>query len=482
MSRQQADPALAGSGSRKSGAVSLLLIALVLYAALTIPYGLTRFSGDEAHFITIPYLMLGGDYAFTAFQEGQYLEALEIAAKSYALAWHYYTRPADANKESAAILSQYELKHRVATGRDKPFVFTPDYFVTHRKSGKPLLSFILNVPALALLYLFPNSPVEYQTNYYYHPAFFVGRLSCWLMGFAIVFLIYRWVSERHGKEAGGWAAIIFALLPPTALWSADLHQDVPMTLFLLIFSYMLYRKQFVWAGIFWGLSFATKNQSIFGLLPLLGDAIWTAFDAGSFKERAGRFLLHLRTFVLVFGVGLLASAPFGHPWANLVEVVNTSAPTFGEEIQSGNTLLFWMPIWWGMGMLGMLAFKFLDHAKDSFDRYHILNMIVPAFLHFFNNTRLYELLPSVGILAGSYFSRKTVTFAAVGLFLFGLYGVQSPYVTVRGVGYRTRILSYPPTIDQFERYAGLGNIQADEEIRRMRKLKEKPPEHGKPRK
>ncbi len=450
--------ALGANPARKAASIRLPVIAVVLYVLLTLPYGFTKLSGDETHFVTIPYLMLGGDYALSAAREKDYGKAMKIAWQSYALAWRYYTRPAEADEQSAAILSQYQITHKAASNRTQPFVFTPDYFVTHRKSGKPLLSFILNIPAIALSYALPQSLLVYQRDYIYHPAFLVPRLSCWLMGLILLFLIYRFVEVRAGKEAGGWAAIIFALLPATALWSADLHQEVPMTLFLTIYSYFLFRKRYIWAAVFWGLAFGTKNQAIFGVLPILGEAIWVFFDPGTVWERTQRTLRPLMVAALVLTVGLIVSAPFGNPVGNMIEVFQTSAPTFGEEIQSGNMLLFWMPIWWGMGLLGVLAFRYLDIVRDSFDRYHILFLIVPAFFHFFNNTRVYTLLPSIAILIGTYFSRKTVTFTALALAVFGAYGVHSPYITVRGVGYRGIVKNYPPTIEEIESKRGVGSI------------------------
>lgn len=436
----------------------LLPIAIALYFVLSLPYGLTKLSGDEVHFVTIPYLMLGGDYALSAVKEGDYSKAMQIAGQSYALAWRYYTRPAEADRESAAILRQYDVTHRAADLRTKPFVFTPDYFVTHRKSGKPLLSFILNIPALTLSYAMPKSLLVYQRDYIYHPAFLVPRLSCWIMGFILLLLIYRFVSQLAGKEAGGWAAVIFSLLPATAMWSADLHQEVPMTLFLTIYSYFLYKRSYLWAAVFWGLAFGTKNQAIFGLLPLFGEAIWVFCDPGSFLDRVRRTFRPLGAAALILVLGLVVSAPFGNPVGNMVEVFRTSAPSFGEEIQSGNFLLFWMPIWWGMGLLGMLAFRYLDVVRNSFDQYHFLYLIIPGFLHFFNNTRVYALLPSIAILMGAYFSRRTLKFTALALAVFGAYGVHSPYITLRGVGYRGVVKKFPPAIEDYEIREGVGSI------------------------
>ena len=441
----------------------MLRIAIVLYFALSLPYGVTKLSGDEVHFATIPYLILGGDYTLTALRDGQYGRALEIAGKSYALAWRYYVRPIDAGETAASDLTRYDTTHRATPERRHPFVFTPDYFVTHRKTGKPLFSFLLNVPALAATRLLPQSLIHYQREYIYHPAFLVPRAICWLAGLGCLLMLHRIVRERWGVAAAGRAAICFALLPVTVLWSADLHQDVPMTLLLLVFAYYLWRGQTLRAAVAWGLAFGTKNQAIFALAPLVAEAIWLAADAGTWRERFLRALPPLKIFAVVLAVGIIVSTPFGHPWANIKEIFQTSEEGFDQEIQSPSRLFFWNPIWWGMGLLAFLGLRMIDDARDWFDRYWVFFLILPGFLTFFSNTRIYMLLPAVAILAGSYFRPKTLYFTVGGLALLCFFGMKSPYITIRGVGYRDILRDYPVTIGDIEMLRGVGSIRAEEQ-------------------
>ena len=457
--------------------VRLLVVALVLFFALTAPYGLTKLNGDEVHFVTIPYLMFGGDYTLSAVSRGDYGDAFAAAAESYALMWRYYVRPADAPDLAGQALTRFPVTRR-ASEREEPFVVTPNYFSTHRKSGKPLLSFIIMAPSLAGTFVFPKSLFHYQREYIYHPAFYVTRFTFILIGLASLLAVYFIVRERWGEQAGGFAAIAFAVVPATPIWTPDLHQDLPLGLFLLLFSYYVWKGRLVMAGVCWGLAFAVKNQAVFGLAPLVAEAIWVFCDAGTLRERIQRAAKPLIAFAVVLAVGLVASAPFGHPIANLKEVVSTSAPSFGEEIYQGNALFLWLPLWMAMGFLGLLGLHFLDLAKDSFDRYQILFLIIPGFLHFFVNSRLPMLVPATAVLIGSYFRAKTFYFLMAALMVINLYGIEEPYLTSRGIGYRfrLRVLEVPYEIGAIEGLLGVGSMEAEEaKLERRRLLRDTAP-------
>ncbi len=468
--------------SLKRPRVRPLFVAIVFYFAFSLPYGITKLSGDEVHFATVPYLILGGDYTLSALKEGEYRRALLIAWQSYSLAWRYYVRPADAGEHAASELNQYEATFRATKEHQRPFVFTEDYFVTHRKTGKPLLSFLLNAPALALSMLLPHNLIHYQREYIYHPAFLLPRLVSWLLGLGCILLIYRFVRERWDPAKAGRAALIFAVLPVTMLWSPDLHQDIPLAFLILLFGYYWGRGQVLRAAVVWGLAFAVKNQAVFALLPLGAEAIWLACDAGSPKERWARAWLPLRDFLFIFAVGLVVSTPFGHPLANLKEVAQTSEAGFDQQIQNISYLFFNNPIWCGMGLLALLGLSYLDEVRDRFDRYWIFFLILPAFLSFYTNSRVYMLLPAAAILAGSYFRPKTAYFAVAGLIIIGFWGLPSPYLTIRGVGYRDLLRDYPITIGDIEKLRGVGSVRAEEEYsaererRKRRGLPEQDPE------
>ncbi|GEM_PF-3677720 len=438
-------------------------LVVALYAGLTLPYAFTKLNGDEAHFVTIPYLMLGGDYSLSALKQGEYSKAASIAFQSYALAWRYFVRPADAHERSAQGLAQYRATSRAA-GREKPFVFTPDYFVTHRKGGKPLLCMALNVPALGVTYLLPRSLLDYQRDFIYHPAFLAPRLSVWLLGIVILLLVHRIARERAGPPAGFRAALIFAVLPITVVWTADLHLEVPLTLFLLLFFYFLWKGKTVWAALCWGLAFGAKNQAIFALAPILAEGLWQFLDPGTLGERVRRLANSLRVLAVVLGIGLLASAPFAHPGANLIEVFYSSNPDL-DEVHSLRMIFYRLPLWTGLGFVALLGLKLLDDARDQFDRLLIFMLFLPGFLYFIQDYRLYMLAPGLAILAGTLFRPKTAYLMLAGLMFFNLVGLESPYLTSRRLLYKYLTKPHAPqTIEGIERIPGIGSVKAEEAI------------------
>lgn len=434
-----------------------ILLPVLLFVVLSLPYAFTKLNGDETHFVTIPYLMVGGDYTLSAVKRGDYLQAAEIAATSYGLAWRYFVRPSDADEDAAAVLSKYEVTAGAAE-RAKPFVFTPDYFVTHRKAGKPLLAFLLNIPALVASYALPRDLYAYQRDFIYHPAFLAPRLVVWLMGLAILVMIFRFVRERLGSEAGVRAALLFAVFPVTVVWTADIHQDVPLTFFLLPFFWLLWRRRLVWAGVAWGLAFATKNQAVFALAPIMAEGIWLAIGKNHWSERADAVWQGARSLAVVVVVGTAVSAPFAHPIANWLEVFSTSAPDI-TEIHNPWNLLYRLPIWTAAGMLAILALKLLDDVQDSFDRIHIFFLVLGALFYFLQDYRSYMFVPSMAILAGSYLRPHTARLAAAALLVISLAGLSSPYLTSRRLLYKSlNDPGAPQTIEEIERLPGIGSI------------------------
>jgi hypothetical protein len=434
-----------------------LLAVLALYVVLTLPYAVTKLNGDEAHFVTLPYLMLGGDYTLSAVKSAEFGTAIRVAAESYGLAWHYLVRPADAPPAAAASLENYSVR-ATASDREKPFVFTADYFTTHRKAGKPLLGFLLNVPALGITYLLPRDLHSYQRDHIYHPAFLAPRLVVWLQGLLILLMLYRIVGERVRVDAGVRAALLFAMFPVTVVWSADLHQDVPLTFFLVPYFYFLWKQRWAWAAVFWGLAFATKNQAVLALAPILLNGIWEAAKQGDLKSRTTMLLQSSKTLMLVVFLGTLVSVPFGHPLANWTEVFSTSALDI-TEIHDPRNLLYRLPIWGVAGMLALLAFQLLDHARDSFDRMHVFFLAVGALFYFLQDYRSYMFVPSMAIVAGSYMRPFVLRFVIIGCMLVNLAGLYSPYLTSRRLLYKQlNQPGAPQSIEEIERLPGIGSI------------------------
>ncbi len=444
-----------GADTRRPGSV---LIAIALYVALTLPYACTKLNGDEAHFVTIPYLIGGGDYFLSAVKDRDFRRAANVAWDSYALAWRYFVRPGDATKTSAQELTKYPVTHK-ASSREQAFVFTPDYFYRHRKGGRPMLSFVLNIPALAVTYALPKSLYEYQRDHIYHPAFLAPRLSVWLAGLLGLWLVYKMVLERAGPQAAYHAALIYALLPATVVWSADLHQDVPMAIFLIPFIHFFAKQRYVWAGVFWGLAFATKNQAIFALGPAVAVAIWHGWDGETIRDRWMPLLRAGRALAIVFVIGIAVSTPFGYPVGNLVEVWDSSSPDIPALYGLGG-LYYQMPLLLGIGMIALLGIKLIEEARDDFDRLHLCWLILPIFLHFIHDYRNYMLVASTSILIGTYFRQKTVRILACTLLFLNLLGLHSPYLTSRHMMYDwLNEPGAPRAIEEIERLRGVGAIR-----------------------
>ena len=230
-----------------------------------------------------------------------------------------------------------------------------------------------------------------------------------------------------------------------------------MTVFLIPYFYFLGKRRSVWAGVFWGLAFGTKNQAALALAPLLAEGIWRFFAAAGAGKRKV-IVETVRTFVVVIVVGLLVSTPFGNPMGNVVEVFKTSDPDI-TAIQDPSNLFFQWPLWFGMGLLGLLGVKFIEDARDSYDRMNTFMLLIPTSLYFIADYRSYMLVPSLAILVGTYFRRGTAWGLIVVLFLADLVGLRSPYLTSRHLLYDfLNRPGAPQTIEEIERLPGVGTI------------------------
>lgn len=325
-----------------------------------------------------------------------------------------------------------------------------------------MLAFLLNIPALAITHLLlPHDLYYYQGQYIYHPAFLVPRLSVWLMGLGGLLLVYRFVRERMGSAAALRAALIYAALPTTVIFSADLHQDVPLCFFLIPYFYFLWKRRLVWAGVFWGLAFATKNQAIFALGPIFAEGIWNFFHVQGSERRWVPLLDAARTCAIVFFLGVVVSAPFGNPVGNLAEVIKTSDPDI-ESLNSAMHLYYRMPLWIGVSMLAFLALHLLEDAKDSYDRMQLAWLLIPVFFYFVHNYRTYMLVPSVAILVGSYFEARSMRLVLGFLLALNAMALRSPYMTARHLIYPSlNQPGAPNTIEGIERLSGIGAIQSE---------------------
>jgi hypothetical protein len=170
----------------------------------------------------------------------------------------------------------------------------------------------------------------------------------------------------------------------------------------------------------------------------------------------------LRVFAVVLGIGLLASAPFAHPAASLIEVFYSSNPDL-DEVHSLRMIFYRLPLWTGLGFVALIGLKLLDDARDQFERLLLFMLFLPGFLYFIQDYRLYMLVPGLAILAGTLFRAKTAYLMVAGLMFFNLVGLESPYLTSRRLLYKYLTKpDAPQTIEGIERIPGIGSVKAEE--------------------
>lgn len=298
--------------------------------------GSSRLDIDEFRVIKEPYEMLGGDYTLGYLKAGERARAFAVATRAYAFYWTYrpMSSPIIAERDRNAFAEEERRFGYVKPGPTKVqhaavyenrlVVPEPDRFYRHG-AGAPLFTAVLRLPSLALVKLFtaggPNL-LAYQFQWRYHPIFIVTRIHALLAGLATVLLVYLILRRETSEPTALLGAGIMAAFPPALMYFPNLHYDAILTPLVLAASYAFVRGRYGWAGVCFGLAFASKNSAVL-MLPAV--VIFVAVEA----LRAGRegrpvaAVLRARSIGLAWFslAGLLAMMPFASPVSQVREVL-----------------------------------------------------------------------------------------------------------------------------------------------------------------
>ena len=142
---------------------------------------------------------------------------------------------------------------------------------------------------------------------------FAMRLPFALMGVASAFLLYVIIKKEFGRNWGLLGALLFTTSRIIFDSTRFVMLESPMHLFWLLFNFYFYktffespRKNYILAGVFFGLSFATKLTSLV-LIPFvgLGFLYQTYFKKVEFKGLLKNYMLLACTgFLALFGTYL----------------------------------------------------------------------------------------------------------------------------------------------------------------------------------
>jgi len=100
---------------------------------------------------------------------------------------------------------------------------------------------IYNFPLGQLIIALPVKLLGYSYNLFTEQHLFLFRLPVLLMGLLLGVLVYRFASELYGRNAGLAALFLFALSPNILAHSSLATLDLPITFFIFISVYLLYR-------------------------------------------------------------------------------------------------------------------------------------------------------------------------------------------------------------------------------------------------
>jgi dolichyl-phosphate-mannose-protein mannosyltransferase len=338
----------AGRESARLGRKPLLVLALIYLAAACVA-GSMRLDMDEFAFVREPYQLLGGDYTAGYVRSGEYGAAAASALKAYYLYWKY--RPLFSPivpEEDKALFSAEEKRfgyvnpHRGPPGerkseeeyRKRLVVPEPDRFYSHG-AGKPLLSAIVNIPALALVALATrNGPdlLSIQYKHSYHPINILVRLGAILAGLATLVLVYLIAEEAWGRRRAMLAGALFLVYPPVLVYFPNIHHDAYMVPFLVAAAWWVVKGRYVAAGLSLGLALAAKNSAIFMLPAVAAFLLWRWWRTDLPLANPARALLVTAAFAAA------ALVPFANPVSYAREIATpVSGRAYdprGEDVSS----------------------------------------------------------------------------------------------------------------------------------------------------
>jgi hypothetical protein len=325
-----------------------LVVLAVIYLVASAAAGSMRLDVDEFTFVREPYELLGGDYTSGYLRSGEFGAALASAAKAYYFYWKYRPlfSPLVADEDKALFSAEEKrfgyvkpqhagvLDGKNEAGyRKRLIVPEPDRFYAHG-AGKPLLSAIVNIPALALVgFATRNGPdlLSYQYKYSYHPIFILVRLAAILAGLATLVLVYLIAESAWGSRRAVLAGALYLAYPPVLLYFPNIHHDAYMVPFLLLAAWSVVKERYVAAGIGLGLALAAKNTAIFLVPAVAAFLLWQWWRARRVAARSGADCSPakpLRALLVMAAVGAVSLFPFAHPVSYAQEI---ATPVSGRD-------------------------------------------------------------------------------------------------------------------------------------------------------
>jgi hypothetical protein len=310
-----------------------LLFVCAVYLILSAIVGSMNLDVDEIGFLREPYEMIGGDYTRRYLAEDDLGRAASTVRRSYYFYWKY--RPLFApliDEKDEALFRPEERRFgytkpaslpgwdpdRVAKYSQRLVVPEPERFY-RLGAGKPLLPAVVSLPQLALVKLVTpdrGSLLTIQHEHNYHPLFILARLAQILSGLLAIVLVY-WILARELDETKALlGASIMAFFPVSIMYFPNLHHDSILVPFALLAAYFFYKRQYIRAGIFFGLALASKNVAIILAPAFLAYVIWDAYaaDRVGAMQRERRPLIHgIKGLAIVMVAGTLALLPFASP-------------------------------------------------------------------------------------------------------------------------------------------------------------------------
>lgn len=326
----------AGRQASSLSRAPLVVLAFIYLVAATVA-GSMRLDQDEFTFVKEPYELLGGDYTVGYARSGEYGAALASALKAYYFYWQYRPLFSPIVREQDKGLFSAEEKrfgyvnpHGPGAAKNEDayrkrlVVPEPDRFYAHG-AGKPLLSAVVNIPALALVALATrNGPdlLSYQYKYKYHPIFILVRLGAILAGLATLVLVYLIAEAAWGRARAILAGALFLVYPPVLVYFPNIHHDAYMVPFLLAAAWWVVKERYVAAGVGFGLALAAKNTAIFLMPAVAAFLLWRWWRTGIPLAKPAR------AFLVMAALAAAALAPFANPVSYAREL---ATPVSGRE-------------------------------------------------------------------------------------------------------------------------------------------------------
>jgi 4-amino-4-deoxy-L-arabinose transferase-like glycosyltransferase len=148
-------------------------------------------------------------------------------------------------------------------------------------------------------------------NLFFNDLFFSAKLVSFIASCITIILSYLIGKELYNKEAGLFAAFVYALYPVMLIISVDVYADVLFFCFLLLSIYIFIvslKKNSLYSHVLFGISlsatFLTRPEGLF-LLLLPGIQIFGVFNENIHLDKK-----YLLKFALITSIFILLSSPY----------------------------------------------------------------------------------------------------------------------------------------------------------------------------